>query len=139
MSRTILVCAIATEYLIAALFIYISTRIIGIITITIQVTFMKVKRNIELFSDPTLKYTFNPLLQFVMQLVESLAYCSWAFWWYFIQDSPSSIHHGILSMTIISQIAGLAWQRIVKRHYVEPLQDPEKVFQLVQDRMESRA
>lgn len=134
-SRTLLVCAIAVPWFLPALSIYVTAKIIGVIVLSIHLTYAKVMRNVELFGDPIDKYTFNPLLQFWMQLAESCVYFIWGFAWRFSENNPSPVQRGVLAMAIICNIAGLIWQRVVKSYHVELLRDPVKVFKITQNRM----
>ncbi|XP_047477574.1 uncharacterized protein LOC125031113 isoform X2 [Penaeus chinensis] len=134
-SRSLLVCAIAVTWFYPALSIYVTAKILGIIVLSIHVTYAKVRRNVELLGDPVDKYTFNPLLQFWVQVVESCVYCIWGVAWRFSQNVPSPIHHSVLPMIIICQIVGLIWIGVVKRYHVELLRDPVKVFKIAQNRL----
>lgn len=134
-SRSLLVCAIAVEMFLSALSIYVTAKIVGIIVLGIRLAYAKVRRNVELLGDPIDKYTFNPLLQFWEQVVESCVYCIWAFAWPYPEHEPLIVYQCMLPMVVICQILGLMWIWVVKRYHVDLLRDPVKVFQITQNRL----
>lgn len=134
-SRSLLVCAIAVDMLLPAFTIYVTAKIVGIIVLSIHIAYAKVKRNVELLGDPIEKYTFNPLLQFWEQVVESCVYCIWAFAWPYPEHEPLIVYQCMLPMVVICQILGLMWIWVVKRYHVDLLRDPVKVFQITQNRL----
>lgn len=137
-SRTIVVCAIGTTWLRIAVFAYVSAKIVGLISIAAHITYAKVRKNIELYSDAMEKYTYNSMYEPVVQVAESVVYCCWAIWWHTYYLAPDYIKTGILLMVIISQVAGLTWLWFMRAFLKEPLQDPVQVLQIVKDREFSR-
>ncbi|XP_042877795.1 uncharacterized protein LOC122256892 isoform X2 [Penaeus japonicus] len=137
-SRTIVVCAIGTTWLRIAVFAYISAKVVGLVSIATRITYAKVRKNIELYSDAMEKYTYNSMYEPVVQVAESVVYCCWAIWWHTYYLAPDYIKTGVLLMVIISQIAGLTWLWFMRAFLKEPLQDPVQVLQMVKDREFSR-
>ncbi|XP_063603216.1 uncharacterized protein LOC134779138 [Penaeus indicus] len=139
-SRTIVVCAIGTTWagIGVAAFAYVSAKIVGLLSIAAHITYAKLRKNIELYSDAMEKYTYNPMYEPVVQVAESLVYCCWAIWWHMYSLTPDYMETGILLMVIISQVAGLTWLWFMRAFLKEPLQDPMQVLQIVKDREFSR-
>ena len=117
---------------------YVTAKAVGGLALTSYLIYSKKYKNVELFRNEIERYNFNPILDPLIQISESIVYAIWAIWWYSVtSDNDLRKFAGqhlplvFLLTTILGHILGLMWL-YCKPHLKQPLEDPRSVLKFIQ-------